>query len=107
MADDTTETQMPTPDPALKRLDRFVGTWKMEGRLVGSDEETITGEATYRWLPGGFFLEQKVTLNFVGLKIQSQELIGTTPRPTPSPRTSTRTWRRRRSCIGGRSMGTP
>jgi hypothetical protein len=30
----------------------------MEGRLVGSDETTIRGTATYRWLPGGFFLEQ-------------------------------------------------
>ena len=61
---------------ATLRLDRFVGTWKMEGRLVGSDKDTITGEATYRWLPGGFFLEQKISLNFVGLQIQSQELIG-------------------------------
>jgi hypothetical protein len=26
------------PDPALRRLDRLVGTWTMEGNLVGSDE---------------------------------------------------------------------
>ena len=25
----------PQPDPALKRLDRFVGTWTMEGNLIG------------------------------------------------------------------------
>jgi hypothetical protein len=74
MADDA--AQLPKPDPALQRLDRFVGTWTMEGQLVGSDENTITGEASYRWLPGGFFLEQHVTLDFMGLEIDSTEMIG-------------------------------
>ena len=67
---------LPQPDPALKRLDRFVGSWTMEGNLVGSGETTITGKATYRWLPGGFFLEQHVQLDFMGLEIDSLELIG-------------------------------
>jgi hypothetical protein len=70
---------LPRPDPALKRLDRFVGSWTMEGRLVGSDETTISGQATYRWLPGGFFLEQHVQLDFMGLEIDSLELIGYDP----------------------------
>jgi hypothetical protein len=35
MADDT---QAQLPAPALQRLDRFVGTWSMEGHLVGADE---------------------------------------------------------------------
>jgi hypothetical protein len=26
---------LPQPDPELKRLDRFVGSWSMEGHLVG------------------------------------------------------------------------
>jgi hypothetical protein len=68
--------QPPKPDPALKRLERFVGTWSMEGRRVGSDKTTITGETTFRWLPGGFFLEQHVQLDFMGLQIDSLELIG-------------------------------
>jgi hypothetical protein len=38
----------------------------MEGHLVGSDETTIRGQATYRWLPGGFFLEQHIELDFMG-----------------------------------------
>jgi hypothetical protein len=42
----------PRPDPALRRLDRFVGTWTMEGNLVGSDEKNVRGETTFRWLPG-------------------------------------------------------
>lgn len=76
MEDTGTQSQMPTPDPALKRLERFVGTWSMEGHLVGSDDNNIKGQATYRWVPGGFFLEQRITLNFMGLEIDSLELIG-------------------------------
>jgi hypothetical protein len=30
---------LPQPDPALRRLDRLVGSWTMEGNLVGSDEK--------------------------------------------------------------------
>jgi hypothetical protein len=69
---------VPEPDPALMRLDRLVGTWTMEGNLVGSgsDEKNITGETTFRWLPGGFFLEQRVRIDFMGLQIDSLELIG-------------------------------
>ena len=77
MADkDDQAMQLPQPDPALRQLDRFVGTWSMEGHLVGSSENNIKGKVTYRWLPGGFFLEQRVELDFMGLKIESQELIG-------------------------------
>jgi Protein of unknown function (DUF1579) len=70
------ESIPPQPDSALGRLDRLVGRWSMEGRLVGSDETTIKGETTFRWLPGGFFLEQHVQMNFMGLEIDSLELIG-------------------------------
>ena len=74
MADDM-QAQLPTPDPALRRLDRFVGTWSMEGHLVGSDEITIRGETAFRWLPGGFFLEQRVAMDFSGMDIENLELI--------------------------------
>jgi hypothetical protein len=57
---------LPQPDPALRRLDRLVGRWSMEGNLVGSDAKNIKGEATFRWRPGGFFLEQHVQLDFMG-----------------------------------------
>jgi Protein of unknown function (DUF1579) len=82
------EAQLPTPDPALKRLDRFVGTWRMEGRLVGSDETNVQGRATYRWLPGGFFLEQRIELDFMGFQIQSLELIGYDPESGTFPSTA-------------------
>lgn len=51
--------QPPVPDPALKRLDFLVGTWKLTGSTVegpmGPAGE-ISGEETYEWMEGGFFL---------------------------------------------------
>jgi hypothetical protein len=84
---DETQAQLPAPDPALRRLDRFVGTWSMEGHLVGSGDITIRGQATYRWLPGGFFLEQHVSMDFMGLEIDSLELIGYDPETGTFPST--------------------
>ena len=43
---------LPQPHRELKRLDRLVGRWSMKGHLVGSDEMNITGETSFRWLPG-------------------------------------------------------
>jgi hypothetical protein len=72
--------QAPTPDPAFKALDQFVGTWSMKGHLLGSDEETIVGRATYQWLEGGFFLQQDIELDFAGMvEVRSHELIGYDP----------------------------
>jgi Protein of unknown function (DUF1579) len=77
----------PQPHPALKRLDRFVGRWSMEGHLVGSDETNIRAESTFRWLPGGFFLEQHFRADFMGLEIDSLELIGYDPETDTFPST--------------------
>ena len=77
----------PQPDPALKRLDRLVGRWSMEGHLVGSNETNIRGETTFRWLPGGFFLEQRAQLDFMGLEIESLEVIGYDPETDTFPST--------------------
>ena len=79
-AQDTQEQMMPTPDPALSQLDRFVGTWSMEGRLEGQSEATIHGRTTYEWLPGGFFLKQHMTMDFAGfVEIDSTEIVGYDP----------------------------
>ena len=75
MADNAQQQQLATPDPSLRQLDRFVGTWSMEGHLVGSEEIAIKGQTTFRWLPGGFFLEQHGTMNFLGMELDSLELI--------------------------------
>jgi hypothetical protein len=80
MTDDATAQQGPKPDSALRRLDFLVGRWSMRGHLVGSDDETIVGEASLEWPPGGFFLRQLVELDFAGMfKIESEELIGYNP----------------------------
>jgi hypothetical protein len=78
---------LPQPDAALKRLDRLVGRWSMEGNLVDSDEKNIKGETSFRWLPGGFFLEQRVKIDFMGLQIDSLELIGYDPEADTFPST--------------------
>jgi Protein of unknown function (DUF1579) len=79
--------QPPQPDPALRRLDRFVGRWSMEGNLVGSEERNIKGETEFRWLPGGFFLEQRARIDFVGFQIDALELIGYDPASDTFPST--------------------
>ncbi len=78
---------MPTPDPALRRLDPFVGTWEMRGKLLGSDGETIVGETTFSWIPGGFFLEQRFGVDFAGLEIHSVELVAYDPETDSFPST--------------------
>jgi Protein of unknown function (DUF1579) len=73
--------QQPSPDPALRRLDRLVGRWSVKGRLIGSDEENIVGEISFQWLAGGFFLQQDAEIDFAGMfKVNARELIGHDPK---------------------------
>ena len=83
MADNSNDTQnqgMPQPDPALQRLNRLVGTWSMKGRALGADKDTITGTTTFKWLPGGFFLQQDMEIDSDGKPIKSHELISYEPK---------------------------
>ena len=66
----------PGPDPALRRLDRFVGAWEVRGRTLDAEADNVSGRLTFEWLPGGFFLEQRVHLNFMGLDNAALEVIG-------------------------------
>ena len=70
---------MPGPDPALRKFDRFVGTWEMKGRTLDSGVDNITARTTFEWLPGGHFLLQRFSADFVGMDIQSHEVIGFDP----------------------------
>jgi hypothetical protein len=76
---DLNPQQPPGPDPALQRLDRFVGTWTIKGRTLDSDEDNVSGQTMFEWLPGGFFLQQRIELDFAGFEIQGLELIGYDP----------------------------
>jgi hypothetical protein len=42
---------------------------------------------TFRWLPGGFFLEQRGRIDFTGLQIHALELIGYDPGTDTFPST--------------------
>jgi predicted enzyme related to lactoylglutathione lyase len=53
------DQQPQTPDPALRRLDFLVGTWKVEGETApdfSGPAMRSTSTETFEWLHGGFFL---------------------------------------------------
>ncbi len=77
----------PKPHPALKRLDRLVGTWDMTGRTLNSDTDNVKGRTTFEWLPGGFFLQQRFHADFAGYDIQSLEVIWYDPETDTFPST--------------------
>ena len=94
MTDSDTQTQQPEhaqvpppPDPALTLLDRFVGTWEMNGRTLGSSVEDVSGRTTFEWLPGGYFLQQRIKLNFGGYNVEGLEVIGYDPATGTFPST--------------------
>jgi hypothetical protein len=72
-------TQPPGPDPALRRLDRFVGTWEVTGRTLDSEQDNVSGRQSFERLPGGFFLQQRVEIVFAGLEIRGLEVISYDP----------------------------
>src|SRR5690242_17334450 len=67
---------LPTPDPALSRFDRFIGSWQLRGRTLGSEVDDIVGTVSYAWLPGGFFLEQRTKIRFTSFEVEGVEIIG-------------------------------
>ncbi len=86
MAEKTVQTpQLPKPDPALKRLGKFIGTWSLKGRTLDSRTDNFSARTTFDWLPGGFFLRQTFEADFMGMKLQSLELIGYDPKTDTFP----------------------
>ena len=71
--------QLPKPDPALRRLDVLVGSWRIQGRTLDSTVDNVSARTTFEWLPGGFFLKQTFEADFAGMQLQSLELIGYEP----------------------------
>lgn len=78
---------MPKPDPALKRLENFVGTWSIKGRTLSSKVDNVSAQTTFEWLPGKFFLKQTFEADFVDMKIHSLEIIGYDPATDTFPST--------------------
>ena len=75
----TPPMHLETPDPALGRLERLVGTWKLTGRTLSSPEDNITGWTTFEWMPRKFFLKAVGEITFQGSRMQSLEIIAYDP----------------------------
>jgi hypothetical protein len=75
--DENPSNEQPTPpslapSPALRSLDRLIGTWQVTG-------PDLDGQVTFAWMAGGFFLMQQVQLNQGGQQTQGIEIIGYDP----------------------------
>lgn len=57
------------PNPALRVLDRLVGTWRITGGF-------LEGTTSFEWMDGGFFLIQRVDARALGRRIKGVEYIG-------------------------------
>lgn len=79
-----TYLQPAPPNPDLQGLDRLVGTWRVSGEA--------SGEITYEWMEGGYFLIQHVDLTQSGLSNRGIEIIGHEQRfmEPPSPEIKSR-----------------
>jgi hypothetical protein len=58
-----------TPHPALRTLDRLVGTWRITG-------EQFNGTTTFEWMDGGFYLIQRSESDHNGRRFTAVEYIG-------------------------------
>lgn len=67
--------QPPSPDPQLRHLDRFVGTWTLQGREAVEYGE-IHGTLAFEWMEGGYFLLQHVDIDHAGQRVKGIEVIG-------------------------------
>jgi hypothetical protein len=65
--------EAPVPHPSLRELDVLEGSWRLEGcDLDGANR--FTGILTRRWLPGGHFLVQEMSVD--GQEHAGTEYIG-------------------------------
>jgi hypothetical protein len=64
----TKATAEPKRNPGLKALDKLVGTWTVSGEA--------SGELTYEWLDGRFFLIARGDFEQAGRRTKHMEIIG-------------------------------
>ena len=57
------------------------------GRTLDSDVDNVTARTSFEWLPGGHFLVQRFAADFMGMDIQSFEVIGYDPETGTFPST--------------------
>lgn len=71
--------EAPEPDPALTRLNIFVGKWVTEGLIMESPAgpaAKLKATDTYEWLPGGYFLIHHVDGMMGDKEVKTIEIIG-------------------------------
>lgn len=84
-SENTSPMHTPLPDPALRRLEKLVGTWELTGRTLSSTQDNITGWTRFEWMPGGFFLQAVSEIAFQGARMQSVEIIAYDPESKTFP----------------------
>ncbi|HSX28852.1 MAG TPA: hypothetical protein VLF60_05380 [Candidatus Saccharimonadales bacterium] len=62
-------------NPALDKLDIFIGKWINHGHVVGTDEEILTSDV-YEWLPGRQFVLHTAYGRVGARDVGGVELIG-------------------------------
>jgi hypothetical protein len=69
------DVQAPEPNAALRNLDLMIGTWDLQGR---EDESggAIRGRLAFEWMEGGFYLVQRVDIDYAGRRVRGTEYVG-------------------------------
>lgn len=67
--------QPPQPSPALEQLDLMVGIWELRGLDHDSGGE-ILGRLHFEWMEGGFYLVQRVEIDYAGRAVRGTEYTG-------------------------------
>jgi hypothetical protein len=76
---DTQAMQPPRPDPALKRLERFVGSWNVTGRTLDCEEDNVSGRFTFEWRLVGSSCSSAPSSTSPGARSKGLEVIGYDP----------------------------
>jgi hypothetical protein len=65
--------------PEMKPLSFLVGEWKTEGEIhdeTSAVKQRVSGQDSYEWVSGGFFLLHRVDVNMGKDRVEVIELIG-------------------------------
>ena len=82
---ETASTKIPRPSAEHQRLEAFVGTWLVEGESFAESQNpddprasavAWSGEDSWQWLPGGFFLRHEGHAQLGTHTLVSSEIIG-------------------------------
>src|SRR2546427_13283346 len=88
----THNSQKAQPSPALKRLEKLVGTWTIAGRTLDSDVDNIKGRVALTGSQEDSFSSSGARWNSWGRGLRVSRSSTTIPRPTFSHRRFTQAW---------------